>query len=147
MLEVDSNYYGTQQKAFLIQRLLQRFMYKNIETCDHEEIYIYIYIIKCFVQLLKVGFQLINKYSLIIQVLGNKFHNKLLEIIDPRLWFLLYYYWNVLLSACFRTLVTKLVCEKFSQAANCQSFLVELAHALMMAGVLDQTRDPGITQK
>lgn len=85
------------------------------------------------------------------QVLGNKFRNKLLEVIDSRLGYIYIYscvYVYILASVFYLEVSDILIFLDLLSflTANCQIFLVENAHAQMKVGALDQTRDPGMIQ-
>ena len=91
--------------------------------------------------------------SLIPQVLGSRFHSKLLETIESRFgipsWLLPFtIVFLVLITRYYYYYSSQKLSEHWSaKTANYQIFLVELAHAQMKVGVLDLTRGLGMIQK
>lgn len=85
MLVVDLSWYGTQQEAFLIQGRQQRYMYAIS--------FLFFFLLNSTPFKTSKVLKLFMKVcSLIPQVLGSKFHNRLLEVIDSRLVFSLSFF-------------------------------------------------------
>jgi hypothetical protein len=80
MLALVLRCFGTRWKLFLIPKQLQRFMYVQglIKLSIFISIKVFTFIVK---QKLSTG---LLDIGILSQVLGNKYHSKLLEIIDAR---------------------------------------------------------------